>query len=64
LQRAYTELFDRFASFAMLEPVYLQAAQLRGVPSPPTPSVCHFDEVQAVARRHRNDRARADPAIK
>ena len=30
LQRAYIDLFDQFASLEMPEPVYLQAAQLRG----------------------------------
>jgi len=30
LRRGYGELFDRFVSLAMPEPVFLQAAELRG----------------------------------
>jgi uncharacterized protein len=42
LQRAYTELFDRFASLDMPEPVYLQAAQLRGHFGLRTPDALHL----------------------
>ena len=42
LQRAYTELFEQFAPFDMPEPVYLQAAQLRGHFGLRTPDALHL----------------------
>ena len=48
LQRAYTELFDRFASLDMPERVYLQAAQLRGRFGLRTPDALHL----ACAQHH------------
>jgi uncharacterized protein len=42
LQRAYTELFDQFAPLDMPEPVYLQAAQLRGHFGLRTPDALHL----------------------
>ena len=48
LQRAYTGLFDQFASLDMPEPVYLQAAQLRGHFGLRTPDALHL----ACAQHH------------
>jgi uncharacterized protein len=48
LQRAYTELFDQFVPFEMPEPVYLQAAQLRGHFALRTPDALHL----ACAQHH------------
>jgi len=48
LQRAYTELFEQFAPFDMPEPVYLQAAQLRGHFGLRTPEALHL----ACAQHH------------
>ena len=42
LQRAYIDLFDQFASLDMPEPVYLQAAQLRGHFGLRTPDALHL----------------------
>ena len=42
LERVYTELFDRFASLAMPEPVYLQAARLRAHFGLRTPDALHL----------------------
>jgi len=42
LQRAYAELFDQFASLAMPEQVYLQAAQLRAHFGLRTPDALHL----------------------
>ena len=42
LQRAYTELFEQFAPLDMPEPVYLQAAQLRGHFGLRTPDALHL----------------------
>jgi predicted nucleic acid-binding protein len=42
LQRAYTELFGQFASLDMPEPVFLQAAQLRGHFGLRTPDALHL----------------------
>lgn len=42
LQRAYTELFEQFAPLDMPEPVYLQAAQLRGYFGLRTPDALHL----------------------
>ena len=47
--RAYTELFGIFASLAMPEPVYLQAAQLRARFALRTPDAFHL----ACAPHHR-----------
>jgi predicted nucleic acid-binding protein len=48
LQRAYIELFEQFAPLDMLEPVYLQAAQLRGHFGLRTPDALHL----ACAQHH------------
>ena len=48
LQRAYTELFEQFAPLDMPEPVYLQAAQLRGYFGLRTPDALHL----ACAQHH------------
>ncbi len=42
LERVYTELFDRLASLAMPEPVYLQAARLRAHFGLRTPDALHL----------------------
>jgi uncharacterized protein len=42
LQRAYTELFEQFAALDMPEPVYQQAAQLRGYFGLRTPDALHL----------------------
>jgi len=42
LERVYTELFDLFASLAMPEPVYLQAARLRAHFGLRTPDALHL----------------------
>jgi predicted nucleic acid-binding protein len=42
LQRAYTDLFDRFAPLAMPEEVYVQAAQLRAHFGLKTPDALHL----------------------
>ena len=47
-QRAYTELFSQFAPLEMPEPVYLQAAQLRGHFNLRTPDALHL----ACAQHH------------
>jgi predicted nucleic acid-binding protein len=49
LERAYNELFEVFASLAMPESVYLQAAQLRARFSLRTPDALHL----ACAQHHR-----------
>ena len=49
LERAYTELFEVFASLAMPEPVFLQAAQLRARFNLRTPDALHL----ACAQYHR-----------
>ncbi len=49
LERAYTELFQRLAPLAMLEPVYLQAAWLRARFGLKTPDALHL----ACAQHHR-----------
>jgi predicted nucleic acid-binding protein len=49
LERAYDELFDRFAPLAMPEPVYLQAARLRAHFGLRTPDALHL----ACAQHHR-----------
>jgi predicted nucleic acid-binding protein len=46
LERAYTELFELFVSLAMLEPVYLQAAQLRARFNLRTPDALHLSCAQ------------------
>ena len=51
LRQAYLTLFDQFASLAMPEPVYLQAAQLRGRFGLKTPDALHL----ACAQYHRCD---------
>jgi predicted nucleic acid-binding protein len=51
LQRAYTELFDQFASLSMPESVYLQAAELRARFGLRTPDALHL----ACAQHHRCD---------
>jgi len=51
LQRAYAEMFELFAALAMPEPVYLQAAQLRGRFGLKTPDALHL----ACAQYHRCD---------
>jgi predicted nucleic acid-binding protein len=51
LQRGYTELFDRFVSLAMPEPVHLQAAELRARFGLRTPDALHL----ACAQYHRCD---------
>jgi predicted nucleic acid-binding protein len=51
LERAYGELLDRFASLAMPEPVYLQAARQRAHFGPRTPDALHL----ACAQHHRCD---------
>lgn len=48
LHRAYSALFDQFASLAMPEPVYLQAAQLRAQFGLRTPDALHL----ACAQHH------------
>jgi predicted nucleic acid-binding protein len=48
LQSAYTELFEQFAPLDMPEPVYLQAAQLRGHFGLRTPDALHL----ACAQHH------------
>jgi predicted nucleic acid-binding protein len=48
LQRAYMDLFDRFALLDMPEPVYLQAAELRGRFGVRTPDALHL----ACAQHH------------
>jgi predicted nucleic acid-binding protein len=42
LQRAYTELFEQLARLDMPEPVYLQAAQIRGHFGLRTPDALHL----------------------
>ncbi len=42
LERAYLALFDRFLMLALPEPVYLQAAQLRGRFGLRTPDALHL----------------------
>jgi len=49
LERAYTDLFEIFASLAMPEPVYLQAAHLRARFLLKTPDALHL----ACAQHHR-----------
>ena len=49
LEQGYTELFGVFASLAMPEPVYLQAAQLRAHFTLRTPDALHL----ACAQHHR-----------
>lgn len=49
LERAYTEIFEVFASLTMPEPVYLQAAQLRARFGLRTPDALHL----ACAQHHR-----------
>ena len=51
LRRAYDEVFSLFASFAMPEAVYLQAAELRARFSIKTPDALHL----ACAQHHRCD---------
>ena len=46
LERAYTELFDAFASLAMPEAVYLQAARLRARFNLRTPEALHLSCAQ------------------
>jgi hypothetical protein len=46
LERAYTELFEVFASLAMPEPVFLQAAQLRARFNLRTPDALHLSCAQ------------------
>jgi uncharacterized protein len=48
LERAYSELFDRFAALSMPEPVYLQAARLRAHFGLKTPDALHL----ACAQHH------------
>jgi uncharacterized protein len=49
LRDAYLELFDQFASLAMPEPVYLEAAELRARFGLRTPDALHL----ACAQHHR-----------
>ncbi|HEV2334962.1 MAG TPA: PIN domain-containing protein [Stellaceae bacterium] len=49
LRQAYLTLFDQFASLAMPEPVYLQAAELRARFGVRTPDALHL----ACAQHHR-----------
>jgi uncharacterized protein len=42
LYRAYSELFERMATLAMPEPIYLQAAELRGRFGLRTPDALHL----------------------
>ena len=49
LRRGYDELFDRFVSLAMPEPVFIQAAELRGRFGLRTPDALHL----ACAQQHR-----------
>lgn len=51
LERAYIELFDRFANLDMPESVYLQAARIRGQFRVKTPDALHL----ACAQHHRCD---------
>jgi predicted nucleic acid-binding protein len=51
LQRAYTELFDRFVSLSIPESVYLQAAESRARFGLRTPDALHL----ACAQHHRCD---------
>jgi uncharacterized protein len=51
LERAYTEVFDRFAPLAMPEPVYWQAARLRAQFALRTSDAPHL----ACAQHHRCD---------
>jgi uncharacterized protein len=51
LYRAYSELFERMATLAMPEPIYLQAAELRGHFGLRTPDALHL----ACAQHHRCD---------
>lgn len=46
LQRAYTELLEQFAPLDMPDPVYLQAAQLRGHFGLRTPDALHLASAQ------------------
>lgn len=49
LRETYVQLFDKFASLAMPEPVYLRAAELRGRFGLKTPDALHI----ACAQHHR-----------
>jgi predicted nucleic acid-binding protein len=51
LERAYLELFERFAPLAMAEPVYLPAMRLRAHFGLRTPDALHL----ACAQHHRCD---------
>src|SRR5207302_1299580 len=51
LQRAYADMFELFVALAMPEPVFLQAAQLRGRFGLKTPDALHL----ACAQYHRCD---------
>ena len=51
LHRAYADLFDRLATLALPEPVYLQAAELRARFGLRTPDALHL----ACAQHHRCD---------
>jgi uncharacterized protein len=51
LERRYLEVFDSFASLAMPEPIYLQAAELRARFGLKTPDALHL----ACAQHHRCD---------
>ncbi len=48
LRRAYAELFEQFVPFAMPEPIYLQAAELRARFGLKTPDALHL----ACAQHH------------